>query len=852
MAGKPPILQEQVKRLSEVRLRTRRWPFAVAFLVLLAAIIGAWMFAERSSERTHAAWRDLRQSQTTVSEIGTVFSLLQDAETGQRGYILTGNPDFLAPYRSTQGALGHAMARLTKDVVREDPTQAARVELLRNQVEAKLDEMAAVIRVRQARGAGAATDMVAHGEGKAEMDAIRVTIGDLRQAESSAAQTATLRYQAAAASGLSLTIGLVAALGVFLLTAAVLAEVFMRWKDGLTVRYVEVARRRIADFDDASDATLVVNRDGELEAINAAAERLFGRSRDAIAGIHVKEIMDLAPEGDEPFLTRLEATHGALTTAPVLELIARRADGGEAAVEVTMRPMQMTDGLNIGVHARDISDRKRVERLKDEFVSTVSHELRTPLTSIAGSLGLLVGAAGNLPEGPARLIAIAHANCQRLIRLINDMLDVEKIESGKMKFDMAPLTLSEVAQRSIDTVRGYADQLGVEIHFQTEDDDLPVRGDLDRLVQVGANLISNAAKFSKTGDCVTVSVLRKGRLARMSVCDQGPGIPDEFRSRIFTKFAQADSSDTRQKGGTGLGLVIAKELVDRHGGRLWFESETDHGARFHVDLPLSDLAKSSPADASARRLLVCEDDADIAELLRRTLEPDGFAIDVVVSIAEATAALSVQNSYRALLLDLVLPDGDGLGLIQALRARPATRDLPIVVVSAYAERGRETLGGGALNVVDWMEKPIDMARLRRAVTAALARNTAGRPLVLHVDDDHDILRVTATALALCGEIASVESLAAARAFLSRRTPDLVILDLALGDGSGLELLADLNDEAGRPIPVLVFSAHDPDLMVLNRVAQVMTKSRTSLASLAETVKRMIDPPPPPEERRLAS
>jgi len=294
------------------------------------------------------------------------------------------------------------------------------------------------------------------------------------------------------------------------------------------------------------------------------------------------------------------------------------------------------------------------------------------------------------------------ANCQRLIRLINDMLDVEKIQSGKMKFDMAPLTLSDVGQRSIDAVRGYADQLGVELRFQALDDDLAVRADVDRLVQVGANLISNALKFSKAGDRVEVSVQRRGRLARLSVVDHGPGIPDEFRARIFTKFAQADSSDTRQKGGTGLGLVIAKEIVDRHGGRLWFESDAGQGARFHVDLPLADVAEAPAGEETGPRLLVCEDDADVAEVLRQTLRRDGFGVDVVGSVADALAALSVSNVYRALLLDLVLPDGDGVALIQTLRTMPGVRDLPIVVISAEAERGREALGGVALNVVDWM------------------------------------------------------------------------------------------------------------------------------------------------------
>jgi DNA-binding response OmpR family regulator len=190
-----------------------------------------------------------------------------------------------------------------------------------------------------------------------------------------------------------------------------------------------------------------------------------------------------------------------------------------------------------------------------------------------------------------------------------------------------------------------------------------------------------------------------------------------------------------------------------------------------------------------------------------------------------------------------------------LKSRPSAAALPIIVISAQAEKGRKSAGAKALNVVDWMEKPIDMARLRRAVAAALATTAPSRrPVILHVDDDHDILRVTAAALSTCGEVVSVEGLASARAFMAARTPDLVILDLALGDGWGLELLAELNDADGAPIPVLIFSAHDADKVVPNRVHAVMTKSRTSLDELAEAVRRLIQAAPSqaPEQRRLAS
>ncbi|HEY3799550.1 MAG TPA: ATP-binding protein [Caulobacteraceae bacterium] len=643
-------------------------------------------------------------------------------------------------------------------------------------------------------------------------------------------------------------------LGAFFVFSVVGAgEVFLRWKDGIIGRYAELAVRRVAEFEEASDAIFVLNEEGRIEAVNAAAEQLLGCPRESLSRKPIQEIMNLAPDGDEPFMARLEAANGPVSSAAVRELTARRLDGGEAPVDVTIRAMHMDDGRYVGIYARDISDRKRVEQLKDEFVSTVSHELRTPLTSIAGSLGLLIGGAVEpLPAGPARLVGIAHANCQRLVRLINDILDVEKIESGKMKFDLAPMSLADVAQRSIDAVRGFADQMSVHVRLEVSEPDVQIRGDVDRLVQVGANLISNAAKFSKTGDEVVVRVDRWGRLARMTVQDRGPGVPDEFRARMFTKFAQADSSDTRQRGGTGLGLVIAKEITERHGGRLWFDSVLGKGTSFHVDLPLADAGESSIEGDGFGRLLICEDDPDAAALLRETLERDGFAVDVVNTAAEAQSALGVRNPYRALVLDLVLPDQHGLMLIQALRQAAATRELPIIVVSAQAELGREQ--AGALDVIDWMEKPVDIGRLRRAVSTALARTEAARPTILHVDDDGDILTITATALAGCGEVVSVDSLAAARSFLAVRTPHLVILDLALGDGSGLSLLPELNDPEGLPIPVLIFSAHDTDATVLSRVAAVLTKSRTTLPGLAATVKRLVAPKSEAvqRKRRLAS
>jgi signal transduction histidine kinase len=222
----------------------------------------------------------------------------------------------------------------------------------------------------------------------------------------------------------------------------------------------------------------------------------------------------------------------------------------------------------------------------DEFVATVSHELRTPLTSIAASLGLLAGGTGGaLPPPVLRLITIAHANTQRLVRLINDILDIGKIDSGKMVFHLAAIDLRVTATDAIEASRALAQEYGISMRLEAGPSCM-VRADADRVTQVVANLLSNAIKFSPPSGEVTVTVGRHAGMGRIAVQDRGAGIPEEFKPRIFEKFTQADNSDTRQKGGTGLGLNIVQKIVSQHGGTVGFVSGPGAGTTFNVDMPL--------------------------------------------------------------------------------------------------------------------------------------------------------------------------------------------------------------------------------------------------------------------------
>jgi PAS domain S-box-containing protein len=253
---------------------------------------------------------------------------------------------------------------------------------------------------------------------------------------------------------------------------------------------------------------------------------------------------------------------------------------------------------------QDITELKRVEQMKDEFVSAVSHELRTPLTSINGSLGLLsAGVAGALPGPALDLVTIAARNCARLVRLVNDILDSEKIESGNLRFKLAVADLRTLARLAIEANEGFARGLGITVTLASGSEPVPANVDADRFTQVMTNLLSNAVKFSRPGEPVEVTVSRRDGQAQVEVRDHGVGIPAEFRRRIFQRFSQADGSDSRHIGGTGLGLSIAKAIVERLGGTIGFESVAGKGTAFHVRFPLAASVHVLPAvdgDVSSR------------------------------------------------------------------------------------------------------------------------------------------------------------------------------------------------------------------------------------------------------------
>jgi signal transduction histidine kinase len=283
----------------------------------------------------------------------------------------------------------------------------------------------------------------------------------------------------------------------------------------------------------------------------------------------------------------IEAQIGMLTDLGA-QAGARARDGGNDEVErmalaIDAFKQALLANTSLTMH---LAEMRRLDQMKSDFVSVVSHELRTPLTSIRGSLGLIAGGVvGRLPEGAKKLLDIAQNNCERLIRLINDILDTEKMESGTIHLNLVEIDLQPLVKQTLAANEGFAVQHQVSLALRGAKGSMRVRVDSDRLVQALTNLVANAVKFSPAQGTVEVVVSRAAGRVRVEVRDSGAGIPEIFRSRIFQKFSQADSSDTRQKGGTGLGLNISKAIIERLGGTIGFASKRGVGTTFFFELP---------------------------------------------------------------------------------------------------------------------------------------------------------------------------------------------------------------------------------------------------------------------------
>ncbi|MEP6491214.1 MAG: PAS domain S-box protein [bacterium] len=460
--------------------------------------------------------------------------------------------------------------------------------------------------------------------------------------------------------------------------AAQLGSLVARKRDERALRESEEKYRQLVE--QAADAILLIDADGRCVEANTRAGLLCGTSPLDLIGRPLDALMSADVVGAAAIPV---VQVGEVLTA---DYWVRRVDGTSLPVEASAA--RLHDG-RVQIIARDISGRKELERLKEEFLSVVSHELRTPLTSIRGSLGLLAsGSLAKAPEKGQRMLDVAVANTDRLIRLINDILDVERINSGTVPMEPDWFDGSEIARSVAEALRPMAERSSVALQVQGA----PTRlwADADRITQTLTNLVGNAIKFSPEGSTIELNVSHNDTEALFEVRDHGRGIPADKLEIIFDRFQQVDASDAREKGGTGLGLAICLGIVQQHGGRIWAENPADGGSAFKFTLPMraevdreDPEQRGGPDDDSGRltHVLVIEDDIELAHVIATALESHGFEVGIAHNGVSALE-LQEQNIADVLIVDLSLPDINGLDLLERIRSRHLTPAAPAIIYTA--------------------------------------------------------------------------------------------------------------------------------------------------------------------------
>ena len=590
-----------------------------------------------------------------------------------------------------------------------------------------------------------------------------------------------------------------------------------------------------------SDALITIDHQGIIKTFNHSAESIFGYRSDEVIGQKVNILMP-EPHNVEhdKYMKRYINTGRRHIIGTDREVMAQRKDGSTFPIELAVSEMWLDGELQFTGLIKDITERKKIERMKNEFISTVSHELRTPLTSIRGALGLInSGICGPLPEKMGSLLTIATNNTERLLLLINDILDVEKIESGNLRFDFKRTELASLIEKAISDCSSYAVEHKIDYEFHIKDKALPVHADPDRLIQVINNLLSNAAKFSPENGRVEVTLSQHHGFARISIHDQGPGIPQDFLPRLFDKFSQVDGSDKRNTGGTGLGLSISKAIIEKHHGKISVETSEHSGTTFHVDLPLqtiNEIGDQLQIDLQeGATILIIEDDPDIAHLIKRILQDAGFNSEIAYDTIQAKQLLK-NNRYHAITLDIILPGQSGLDFLKELQH--SGDEVPVVIISVNDDKkyDGDNISHG---VVEWLQKPIDSDKLINAIQSIDAcSDSSRRPTILQVEDEADVRKIVELILTDTADVIAVGSLQEARERLSQQVFDLVLLDVGLPDGSGLTLLPEIKHRHPKTA-VVIFSAQDVGQDVASQVSAALVKSATSNIKLIQTIKAAI-------------
>ena len=715
--------------------------FALAVALIALAAWGSY----RAVADLREATRQVRQTLRVRQQAEIVLSLLKDAETAQRGFVVTGREEYLQPYQSTVALLPRHLQEL-RTLVADDAQQRENVAAVEALIADKLREVEDTIAARR-RGGFDAARVIDAGHGKQTMDRLREAVGRVLAVEEGLFSERRVLEERRAGLATAVTIGGLTLAVLLLIGATTLLTVATRQREReQAARDAAEAAARASQESEArlavtlasiGDAVIATDERGRVTMMNAVAQGLTGWTATEAEGRSLDDVLRLVNEEtrqpvDHPVLKVLQegkvvglANHTVLVAS----------DGREIPIDDSAAPIRGPDGRLFGVVMvfRDVTERRHeeaaradllrreqegrqeaegVSRSKDEFVAVLSHELRTPLSAIVGWVHVLRTSSLNA-EAQQRALEAIERSTRTQMQLIEDLLDISAIITGNLRVDHRVVDLAAVVEAAIDTVRPSLEAKGLALRTHIEATVPAVSGDPDRLQQVVWNLLTNAVKFTPAGGVVDVALRRRDSDVEIQVRDTGGGIEAEFLPHVFDRFQQAEAGRASARTGLGLGLAIVRRIVDLHGGVVSAESAgSGRGACFTVTLPTPagldgtdarPLLERAPAHGPVPprplegvRVLVVEDQADARDLIVVVLQQAGAQVTGTASTGEALRAF-VAEAFDAIVSDIGLPDGDGYKLLQRIRQRGAT--VPAIALTAYTQ-GRGPRAGAQRRLPD--------------------------------------------------------------------------------------------------------------------------------------------------------